>query len=136
MAQNQSVNSQVIIENVVFFADARGWVIEPIGEQQIPAQRNTHVALTEPGAIRGNHFHRHCTEVFVMMGPGLVRWRENGELRDVNVPEGKAMRFTVPPGISHAMKNTGNRPMLLMAFSTAPHDRANSDVHRDVLIES
>ena len=136
MAQDQSVNPQVIIEKVSFFADARGWVIEPIGEQQIPAQRNAHVALTEPGAIRGNHFHKNCTEVFVMMGPGLVRLRENGEVRDVNVPDGQAMRFTVPPGISHAMKNTGSRPMLLMAFSTAPHDRANPDTHRDALIES
>jgi len=130
------MNSQVIIESVSFFADARGWVIEPIGEHQIPAQRNAHVALTEPGAIRGNHFHQRSTEVFVMMGPGLVRLREDGVVRDVNVPEGQAMRFTVPPGISHAMKNTGSRPMLLMAFSTVPHDRSNPDTLRDVLIES
>ncbi|MFO1513331.1 MAG: cupin domain-containing protein [Verrucomicrobiota bacterium] len=136
MAQDQPVNSQVIIENVPFFADARGWVIEPIGEQQIPTQRNAHVALTEPGAIRGNHFHQHSTEVFVMMGPGLVRLREAGTVRDVNVLEGQAMRFTVPPGVSHAIKNTGTHPMLLMAFSTSPHDRANPDTHRDVLIAS
>lgn len=130
------MNSQVIIETVSFFTDARGWVIEPIGEKQIPAQHNCHVALTEPGAIRGNHFHRHSSEIFVMMGPGLVRLRENGVIRDVNVPDGQAMRFSVPPTVSHAMKNTGPRPMLLMAFSTAPHDPASPDTHRDILIES
>jgi len=130
------MNSQVIIENLSFFSDARGWVIEPIGEQQIPVQRNVHVALTAPGAIRGNHFHRHSTEVFVLMGPGLVRLRENGVLREVNVPEAQALRFTVPPGISHAIKNTGDRPMFLMAFSTLPHDPANPDTHRDELITS
>lgn len=65
------MNSQVVIETVPFFADARGWVIEPIGEQQLPAQRNCHVVLTEPGAVRGNHFHRHSPEIFVMMGLDL-----------------------------------------------------------------
>jgi dTDP-4-dehydrorhamnose 3,5-epimerase-like enzyme len=134
MAQNQPMNSKVIIEKVSFHADARGWVIEPIGEHQIPAQRNTHVALTGPGAIRGNHFHRHCTEVFLVMGPGLVRLRENGAVRDVNVPDGQAVRFTVPPGISHAIRNTGDQPMFLMAFSTAPHDQSNPDTVRDELI--
>lgn len=135
MTQDQSVNSQVLIEKVPFFADARGWVIEPISEQQISAQRNTHVALTAPGGIRGNHFHHHATEVFVLVGPGLVRWREGGVVQDVNVPEGEAVRFTVPPGIAHAIKNTGPRPMILMAFSSQPHDRANPDTIRDVLIE-
>jgi UDP-2-acetamido-2,6-beta-L-arabino-hexul-4-ose reductase len=135
MAQDQPVNSQVIIETVSLFADARGWVIEPVGETQLHAQRNAHVALTAPGAVRGNHFHHHATEVFVVIGPGLVRWRENGEVRDVNVAEGAAMRFTVPPGIPHAIKNTGSRPMVLMAFSSQPHDRANPDTVREVLIE-
>jgi UDP-2-acetamido-2,6-beta-L-arabino-hexul-4-ose reductase len=135
MAQGQSVNSQVIIEKVAFHADARGWVIEPVGEAQLHAQRNTHVALTAPGAVRGNHFHHRATEVFVVIGPGLVRWRENGVVRDVNVPEGDAMRFTVPPEIPHAIKNTGPRPMVLMAFSSQPHDRANPDTVREVLIE-
>ena len=136
MAQNQSMNSQVIIENVARFADTRGWVIEPIGEHQLSTQRNTHVALTEPGAIRGNHFHQHSTEVFVITGPGLVRWRENDLVREVQVPDEQTMRFTIPPGISHAMKNTGPQPMLLVAFSTATHDRANPDTQRDVLIEN
>jgi len=130
------MNSSVMIETLSFFTDARGWVIEPIGEKQIPAQHNCHVALTEPGAIRGNHFHRHRSEIFVLMGPGLVRLRENGVVREVNVPAGQAMRFTVPPNVSHAIKNTGPHPMLLMAFSTAPHDPASPDTHRDILIES
>jgi dTDP-4-dehydrorhamnose 3,5-epimerase-like enzyme len=129
------MSAAVVFEKVTMYADARGWVIEPIEEQRIAGQRNTHMVLTEPGAIRGNHLHHHATEVFVLVGPGLVRWREAGVVRDVNVPEGEAMRFTVPPGIPHAIKNTGARPMVLMAFSSRPHDRANPDTVREVLIE-
>ncbi len=129
------MNPSVIVEQVAFHADARGWVIEPVGQEGLRAARNTHVALTAPGQIRGNHFHHHATEVFVIIGPGLVRWREHGVVQDVNVPEGAALRFTVPPGIPHAMKNTGPRPMVLMAFSSQPHDRTNPDTVREVLIE-
>jgi dTDP-4-dehydrorhamnose 3,5-epimerase-like enzyme len=129
------MNSRVIIEPVQCFSDARGWVVEPIPEASLSAQRNTHVAFTEPGCVRGNHYHEQSTEVFVVMGPGLVRFREGGVVRDVCVPDGQAVRFTVPPGIPHAIRNTGTRPMLLMAFNTLPHDRANPDAVRVVLIE-
>jgi dTDP-4-dehydrorhamnose 3,5-epimerase-like enzyme len=117
------MSASVQVEPVAFHADARGWVIEPLGADQLHVQRNAHVAFTAPGAIRGNHFHHHRKEVFVVVGPGLVRWREGGQVHDVAVPAGQAMRFTVPPGIPHAIKNTGTNPMVLMAFSTQPHDR-------------
>ncbi len=129
------MSAAVVFEKIAMYADARGWVIEPIEEHRIAEQRNTHMVLTEPGAIRGNHVHHHATEVFVLVGPGLVRWREGGQVRDVIVPEGEAMRFTVPPGIAHAIKNTGSHPMVVMAFSSQPHDRANPDTVRDVVIE-
>ena len=129
------MSSQVIIEPVECFSDARGWVVEPIAEASLAAQRNAHVAFTEPGCIRGNHYHERSTETFVIVGPGLVRFREGGVVRDVCVPDGQAVRFTVPPGIPHAIRNTGTRPMPLMAFNSLPHDRAKPDAVRVVLIE-
>lgn len=129
------MSASVTFETVALHADARGWVVEPVNEAQLQWARNTHVVLSEPGAVRGNHFHHHATEIFVALGPALVRWREDGVLKDVNVPEGVAMRFTMPPGIPHAIKNTGTQPMVLMAFSSQPHDRANPDTVREVLIE-
>ena len=125
----------VTIESVPFFSDARGWVIEPLSEVLLAGQRNVHVALTEPGAVRGNHYHERTTEVFVVMGPALVRVREDGALRDIRVPEGQALRLTVPPSVAHAIQNTGTRPMMLMSFNTLPHDRAHPDTVPAVLIE-
>ncbi len=124
-----------MVEKVSFFSDPRGWVIEPIGAESLSAQRNVHVVLSEPGSIRGNHYHQRSTEILVVMGPGLVRIREGGGLRDISVPEGQAVRFTIPPGVSHAIQNPGPQPMLLMSFGTQPHDRANPDTVPDVLIE-
>jgi UDP-2-acetamido-2,6-beta-L-arabino-hexul-4-ose reductase len=129
------MNSQFTVENVAFFTDARGWVIEPISEALLAGQRNVHVVLSEPGAIRGNHYHERSTEVLVVMGPALIRVCESGGMRDLRVPEGQAMRFTIPPGVAHAIQNTGSQPMVLMSFSTLPHDRAHPDTVAAGLIE-
>src|SRR5207247_502866 len=50
--------------------------------------------------------------------------------------EGRAYRITIPPGVAHAFKNTGQSPMIIVAFNTEPHDPANPGVVRDVLIEA
>ena len=129
------MNSQVTVEPVEFFRDGRGWVIEPVDEALLAGKRNVHVVYSAPGAIRGNHYHEQTTEVFVVVGPALVRVRERGALCDVRVPEGQALRFTVQPGVPHAIQNTGARPMILISFATLPHDRAHPDTVPAVLIE-
>ena len=129
------MTSHVIVERLEVRGDRRGWVVEPVGLETLPTSRNTHAALTEPGCVRGNHYHQHGTEVLAVVGPALFRYREGGELRDVEVPEGEAFRFTVPPGVGHAIRNPGPRPMFLIAFNTVAHDPARPDVVRDVLIE-
>lgn len=128
------MNSQVVIQPVSLHTDPRGAVFEPLGPEGLAAQRNVHVALTEPGCVRGNHYHERGTEVAVVMGPALVRLRENGALRDVLVPAGTAFRFSIPPGVSHAFQNTGPGIQFLVGFNTVAHDPAHPDVVRDVLI--
>jgi hypothetical protein len=46
------MSATVIVAKVSLHEDTRSWAIEPIGEPEIPAQCNTHVALTKPGVIR------------------------------------------------------------------------------------
>ena len=128
------MNSRVSIEQLELHCDARGLVLEPLGPEALPAQRNVHLVLTEPGCIRGNHFHPRGTEVAVVLGPALVRLREEGEVRDIHIAEGQAYRLTIPPGVAHAFQNTGTRPTVLVAFNTVALDRSNPDVVRDVLI--
>lgn len=125
---------KAIIEKVEFPTDARGLVIEPLDAERLPQQRNVHIVLTAPGGIRGNHYHERGTEVSVLIGPALVRVREDGMLRDITVPVGEAYRLTFPPRVSHAFQNTGTGPLLAMAFNTTIFDKANPDVVRDVLI--
>ena len=124
------------VEPVRFVGDSRGLVVEPLAPHEIPAQRNVHLALTEPGEIRGNHYHERGTEVAVVVGPALVRVREGDGTRDVEVPEGLPYRFIFPPRVSHAFLNTGDAPMVIVSFNTERHDPAAPDVVRDVLLTS
>lgn len=124
------------VEIVKFPKDPRGFVIEPLAAESIAAQKNAHVVMTEPGGIRGNHYHEQGTEVAVLVGPGLVRLREDGVVRDVQVPSGEAYRFILPPRVGHAFQNTGTERMLLIAFNTVMFDTAKPDVIPDSLISN
>jgi UDP-2-acetamido-2,6-beta-L-arabino-hexul-4-ose reductase len=123
------------MEELPVHADERGMVFEPIGPDELPAQRNIHVVRSQPGAIRGNHYHLQGTETIAVSGPALVRFRKDGELQDIPVANGKISRFTFLPGIPHAIKNTGDSPNILVAFNTIEHDPQHSDTVEFLLIE-
>lgn len=115
-------------------ADARGWLCEPLEAAELAGQKNIHVAITKPGHLRGNHFHRRTTEVVTVSGPALVRVREDGRDTDYQVPAEEAHRFTFPPGVPHAILNTGTEPGLAVAFTDRVHDPADPDTVREILI--
>ena len=108
----------ITIERVSFPTDARGLVLEPVGPDDLPCQKNVHLVLTEPGCVRGNHFHERGTEITVVLGPALLRYREGGGVRDFIVPEGEAYRATIAPGVAHAFQNTGKGRMIVLGFNT------------------
>jgi hypothetical protein len=52
------------------------------------------------------------------------------------VPEGAASRFTIPPGIAHAIQHLGTRVTVLAVFRDRADDPTDPDVVREVLIEA
>ena len=121
-------------DELIVHSDHRGVVFEVLAAEMIALQRNMHVVISQPGIVRGNHYHLKGTEIIAVMGPALVRIREDGRLRDVEVAAKKVYRFTFPPNMPHAIKNTGNQPNILVAFNTLEHDPKNPDTVSDILI--
>jgi UDP-2-acetamido-2,6-beta-L-arabino-hexul-4-ose reductase len=105
-----------------------------MGPDLLPLRRNVHLVLTEPGQVRGNHYHQRGTEVTLAFGPALFRYRDGSEVRDVAIAAGQVSRITILPGVAHAFQNTGAERLLLIGFNTEPHDPARPDVVRDELI--
>jgi dTDP-4-dehydrorhamnose 3,5-epimerase-like enzyme len=134
MITDNATTSPVIIEVLRSARDARGAVFEPLDEAGLRAQRNTHVVLTAPGAVRGNHKHARSTEMTVIVGPAHVRYHDPSGIHAIDVPAGEAWRFRFPPGVAHAFKNTGEQPMVLVSFASEPHDPLAPDAERESLI--
>ena len=113
--------------------DARGVVFEPLAAHELAGMRNVHLVVTEPGHVRGNHYHTASTEWMTVLGPARVRTRVDGRIQESRVPEGEAWRFTFPPAVSHAVLCDGECAGVLVAFSDAAHDPAAPDTVRDPL---
>lgn len=124
----------VSIEILTLITDSRGWVLELLDTEKFPSQQNAHMVISFPGVVRGNHYHLKGEETITVLGPSLVRFRENGEITDVVIPEKEARRFVFPPGVSHAIQNLGQDINVLVAFNTLEHDPANPDTKADPLI--
>jgi UDP-2-acetamido-2,6-beta-L-arabino-hexul-4-ose reductase len=125
----------VTYEQLRVISDSRGYVFEPLLAKALRIQKNVHIVVSGPGVVRGNHYHLKGEETIAIMGPALVRFRENGQTKDMEIPEGQVYRFFFPPEIPHAIKNIGNRPTVLAAFNTIEHDPQNPDTKQEVLIE-
>ena len=126
--------SRVVVQSVKTHRDARGCLFEPLTDAELTAQKNVHVVLTQPNEVRGNHVHRTATETTSVVGPCLIRLKEAGEIRDLEVPAGETWRLTIPPGVVHAYRNTGEAMMVLVSFSTNLHDPSGSDTLREQIL--
>ena len=134
---NENVNTphtRVVVQPVKTHCDARGSLFEPLTDAELSSQRNVHVVLTQPNEVRGNHVHRMAVETTSVVGPCLIRLKEDGSIRDLQVPAGETWRLTIPPGVVHAFRNTGESMMVLVSFSTNQHDPTGSDTLREQIL--
>jgi dTDP-4-dehydrorhamnose 3,5-epimerase-like enzyme len=131
---NLEATPRALIERVNCHHDARGSLFEPLDDAQLHTQKNVHVVITEPNGVRGNHVHQSATETTCIVGPCLVRLKEGGEVRDIEIPGGETWRLTIPPGVVHAFRNSGNGPMVLVSFSTCVHDPTGGDTRRESIL--
>ena len=125
----------VTSEKLHVISDSRGFVFEPLTANAFCYQRNVHVVVSLPGVIRGNHYHIKGEETITVIGPALVRYRENEKINDIEIQIGKACRLIFPPGVPHAIKNLGNQPNVLVAFNSIEHDPQNLDTVEEVLMD-
>ena len=117
-------------------SDSRGILFEPLLSNAFFNKRNVHIAVSMPGVIRGNHYHIRGEETIAIMGPALVRFREDRVEKDIEIPKKQAYRFIFPPGIPHAIKNLSQGPNILVAFNTVEHNPKKPDSRMEVLIEN
>ena len=122
-------------ERLNIIKDQRGFVLELLSAEDFGSQRNAHVVVSLPGVVRGNHYHIKGRETITILGPSLVRFREQGVIEETVVPDKEAWRFVFLPGVSHAFKNLSGEANILVAFNTLEHDPTDPDTRKDLLIQ-
>ena len=127
---------KIIKKKIIIKKDKRGVVFNPLQQAGLAVQKNVHIVITSPGYIRGNHYHKKSTENLIIYGSALLRIKNKGEIDDIIVKEDEALSITIPPGIAHAIKNTGTKSNLLIAFQSEKYQIYHSDTFQDILIEN
>jgi len=125
---------KVSYEKVRVVVDPRGLVLELLDAEEFARQQNAHLVVSSAGVVRGNHYHLKGEETITILGPAMVRFREGDRIEEVTVPYKEAWRFVFPPRVSHAIKNLGTEPNMLVAFNTVRHDPENPDTRTDILL--
>lgn len=108
-------------------ADTRGFFTEVI---RSPQAGQFSVIVSKPGAQRGNHWHNHKLERFVVVsGSGWIRCRLIGsdECIDYNVSDEYIEVIEIPPGYIHRIDNTGSKDMVIIVWCNECYDHSIPD---------
>ncbi len=126
------MTSKVQITELNNSGDARGVSFSAPAEALafVGRMADVHLASTEPGAVRGNHYHLRRREAIVVMpGPKWsFHWDEGEEstAQHCAFDGGGAVLILVPPDASHAMRNDGHGTLWWVAISSETYDPAES----------
>ncbi len=94
--------------------------------------RDVHVTTVLPGHLRGNHFHEEKEETIIVVASGswILRWEDEARVvHERPFASAGSVAIEVDRGLSHAVANTGDRPLVVVALSSRAFDPASADAH-------
>ena len=105
--------------------DSRGWSIDPFRTAGQPAENvcGLHVVSITPGVSRGNHAHRGATEWLLVFGGSaklISRQGETSLTHEMDVSGDGPVLFEIPPKVEHAVVNTSEHIIYIIAFYDSP----------------
>ena len=108
--------------------DPRGQLVEAV--KGAGGQTQVFYSSTNPGFTRGQHWHRHKVERFlVLSGAGEIRLRKlfSDEVVTFAVTGDEPAIVDMPTLWAHSITNTGDEPLVTLFFADELYDPANPD---------
>ena len=126
------MKDKVQITELTNRGDARGFSFTTPAEALAFVGRmgDVHLASTQPGAVRGNHYHLQRRQA-IMALPG-VKWSlhwDDGEGSPAQHREfvgGGSVLVLLPPGVSIAVRNDGDCDLWIVTISSEAYEAADS----------
>jgi UDP-2-acetamido-2,6-beta-L-arabino-hexul-4-ose reductase len=113
-------------------ADERGSFVEVV--RAFGGQGQTSFSTTKPGVTRGNHFHLHKVERFVVVKGSAriaVRPVAGGEVRRFDVTGDEPVFIDIPTLHTHNISNTGTSELLTLFWASEIFDPADPDTYSE-----
>ncbi|MBF0317651.1 MAG: dTDP-4-dehydrorhamnose 3,5-epimerase family protein [Nitrospirae bacterium] len=112
----------VIVRELKYFHDKRGWLTELFREDELPEGFNpqmAYVSMTQPSQVRGPHEHVEQTDYFCFLGDFVLYLWDNRPVSSTHgnrltVRDARGKIIIVPPGVVHAYKNVSGEPGLVI----------------------
>ena len=99
---------------------------------------DVHFSTTLPGHVRGNHFHRLRKEVLVVRfeDSWTLAWEHGeGTVPEIRRFEGPGtVVVEIEPLASHAVRNDGQRPLLIFAMTNGLYDPDHPDSYSRIVL--
>lgn len=128
---------KVEIKELSIHHDERGWLTEILASDDDSERiKQIHFALSEPGAVRGNHYHENRTELIcVTSGTGRILLEDTvtHERKELMVTGDAPVLVKIFPKTIHAIENVADVPMHLLVLVDERIDSDNSDTHKRLL---
>jgi UDP-2-acetamido-2,6-beta-L-arabino-hexul-4-ose reductase len=108
--------------------DPRGRLVEAV--KGLGGQAQVFYSTTNPGFTRGQHWHRHKVERFlVLSGSGEIRLRKlfTGEVVSFPVSGDRPAIVDMPTFWVHSITNTSTEPLVTLFFADEVYDPDNPD---------
>ena len=98
----------------------------------------TFLSWTEPGITRGDHFHLHKVERFlVLQGEAIIRIRKvlGGPVMEYRVSGDQPAPVDMPTLHTHSIQNVGEKPLLTLFWTHDLFDPAAPDTYFDPVLQ-
>jgi len=124
------------IKKLEIKTDQRGWLAEILRRENLHPGREAFgqffVTTAHPGISKGHHYHLRKHEWFcVIKGRALLVLEDIDTKQRTEIPMGEDNMVTVelPLKSAHAIKNTGEDMMYLLAYVDEPFNPEDIDTH-------
>lgn len=112
------------------YEDKRGILLKILKKSQLEEKEFGEIYFTtlHQGIIRANHYHKKTTEWFcVLDGKGKLILKDNQTNETIELTIGNDKIVKIPINVSHAIKNIGNKEMLLLVYCDKEYNEENPD---------